>query len=98
MCWADRATLILGMLWATFHLLLSVPQNPNAFSAEWWEGSLVVIVAPIALLWIVLRLALGSRGAVYHAKPRKPGYLRDAQGNVLRPLRPDTADPSIIDH
>lgn len=98
MCWADRATLILAFLWGGFLFLLLGPQNPYAFSGLWWEGMAFLFGVPVAAVWIVLRLALGGKGATYYAKPKKPGYLKDRDGNVVHPLRPDTADPSVIDH
>lgn len=64
MCWADRATLILGLLWGGFMFLLLGPQNPYVFSWLWWYGMAWLVGLPVAVVWIVLRLALGNRGSV----------------------------------
>ena len=73
MCWADRATLILGGLYTLFMFLLLGPQNPYAFSSLWWYGMAWLVGLPILVLWIILRLALGNRGSAGQMPRRSLG-------------------------
>jgi hypothetical protein len=64
MSWATRITLIIGVPWAIFVLMLwwgtVTPDVGIILGAE----QLLLGLSPLGVVWVMLRLALGNRGAV----------------------------------
>lgn len=68
MSWATRLTLILAILWGLFCLFigLAAGQHAGLRSDENWVFGfyLMFFGVPLGVIWVLLRLILGDRGAL----------------------------------
>jgi hypothetical protein len=77
MIWADRWTILIGIIFLFFLFFITVPNNPAAFSNEWMHTLGFVLARTVLPLWIVLRLIDFAIGGPRHRR----GYIR---GRIIR--------------